>query len=169
MRSSNATSSLLRELCSLAKPSALRPGLEVFGGLCLRYHILLLLSKNGLAPLVASYRALSNSLLQDLNPCSLISCIVGIEVDCLAVGESDSETFLDELVTLVFLCESRLATTLARLAPFGIANKRSAVIDEFRSLSKVNLCSRLTCRFVVSCQLGSNKTEETTSPELVYC
>jgi hypothetical protein len=47
------------------------------------------------------------------DPLLFEAAIVGVEVDGLAVGETDAEAFLDISIAFVLFAESRLATAFA--------------------------------------------------------
>jgi hypothetical protein len=60
----------------------------------------------------------ADALVKDFHPTFFVFSAVGVEVDDLAVRETDSEAFFDKHVALFFLCKARLAPAAALTSGF---------------------------------------------------
>jgi hypothetical protein len=106
------------------------------------------------APRLATIDVFANDSAEGFHPGLLVSGIVGVEVNCLAIGESDAEAFFNEHVRLVFVGECRLATTFSTLTVASIGlEERRFVVDELRSFGERDVGSWLSCGFMVGCEL----------------
>lgn len=113
-------------------------------------------------------KRLPNDLTQHLHPLVLEGATIGVEIDRLAVGEADTETFLDVLVALVFLGESGAATTLGVGVGGGgrVGDERGLVVDEARGLGQVDDGAFLMRVLVVGGEFGVLEAEEAAAPVL---
>lgn len=167
MMSSHTVSLLLHILRPVGKAiGALRPRVDVLGSFGLEGCRTLFFREYKSAPFTTLYCVLSHSTLQDVDPARFIRCVVGVEVDCLAIREANAKAFLDKLVALVIFRKGRLATSFARLVPLRVRDERAFIVNDLRCFCKVDLGSRLTSRLMVSCELRAYQTEEASTPKL---
>ena len=96
----------------------------------------------------------ANDLAQGVHPLVLLTATVGVEVDCLTIGETETESFFHVLICLVFFCESRFpsSTSAGWVGGFRIGNQRSLVVNQSGSLSEIYDGSLLVCMLVISCE-----------------
>ena len=98
--------------------------------------------KDKLAPLAAASRVASlidtsrsaDDIAQGLHPALLILGSISVEIDDLAVVESDSESLFNEHITLLFFSKSRTPSLAVAARGLGIG-EGSSVIDESLSIS----------------------------------
>ncbi|RAH70444.1 uncharacterized protein BO66DRAFT_81488 [Aspergillus aculeatinus CBS 121060] len=139
------------------------------GGLPLHFHTPLPL-KNHLGPelgLAASRGSFAHRIGQDLHPSVLVGCAVSVEINHFAVAEANTEPFLHEHITFLFLSKRRLATATT---PGGglFLHQRRSVINQLDCLRKVDRGTWLTGGLVVGGQFGSLKLKEATTPVLCH-
>lgn len=109
-----------------------------------------------------------NDLGENLHPAVLVLSAVGIKVNDLAVVEANAETLFDEHIALFFLGKGR-ASTLPALARGLLFCERTTVINQPFSVGKVDCGARLSCCFVVCCELSANKLKISAAPVLCLC
>lgn len=100
-----------------------------------------------------------------LHPAILIRGGVGIEIYDFTIVESDSESFLDEHIALLFFSKAG-PTTLSALRACLFLSQSSTIINQFARIGKIDSCTWLASRFMISSQLASLKLEETATPVL---
>lgn len=119
----------------------------------------------GLGLAAARGSSLSDRVLKHLHPTILIRSAVGIEVDNLPVGKTDTESLLNEHVALFFFGKGRLTSSTIASCGFSLGQGGS-VVNQLSRLGQVDSGTRLTRCLVVSSQLRSQKLEEATTPVL---
>jgi hypothetical protein len=86
---------------------------------------------------------LADACIEYFHPALFVSTCISVEIDDLAIVETDSEALFNEHVAFFFLCKARLPPFSA----FGAClflRKSTSVINELGSICKVNGCSWLT-------------------------
>ena len=130
----------------------------------------LLFLENWLCPALSWIASrLSNILADNLGQCChplVFGCsIFGIKVNDFTIGESHSETFFNKHVAFFILCKSTLSSSTFASRDFFLC-EISFIIDQLCSFGEIDGGSWLTCRLVISSQLGANELEESSTPVL---
>jgi hypothetical protein len=125
-----------------------------------------LLLENHVSPGLSRSNVLADTIGKHLHPAVFLLPVVGVEVNDLAVAETNAESFLNEHVAFLVLGKARLATT-TRLGSRRLF-ECTLVVEQLGCLGKVDGSTRLPCRLVVSGEFCAVQTEEATAPELVW-
>jgi hypothetical protein len=107
----------------------------------------------------------ANAGIKDSHPAFFVRSGVSVEVDHLAIIETDAKPFFNEHVTFFLLRKARL-TALAALASSLLLGQCSTIVDEFTGIGQIDRGAWLPSRLVVGCELGSLEFEEAATPVL---
>jgi hypothetical protein len=122
--------------------------------------------KNGVTPATLRvFTFLANASIKHLHPTFFVCSGVGIEIDNLAIVESNSETFFDKHVAFFLFCKAGFST----LAPFTsrfLLSEGTSVIDQLTGICEIDGGAWLTSGFMVSGEFATNKLEVSTTPVL---
>lgn len=114
---------------------------------------------------VSSRRSFTNGFCEDLHPAFLVGCTICIEVNHLAVTETDAEPLFHKHIPFLLFSKCGFASLSATRCGLFLCQSCS-IINEFGGLGQVDGCTRLTGGFMVSSQFRSLKFEEAATPVL---